>query len=246
MMYVFGDSFSCGYNFYTHKNRKRENIIYPAILSDKLQLPYKNFSIPGGSNWRICRIILSMNLTKEDLVIIAWSSPDRIEIGVEKNNISPGEYVIKSDDFYELENNSQLVNFQSIENCGKLHTRRVFPALIGQLNYANTNFKNFCKVFYSDFSSIEWFEEMFLVMFHATVNKLKSSNSKFIMFNTFKCPYTRENKDLDIKEYILGYKSDMNSKIKSYKKDRKYWSEQEHEEVAKILYQKIKDIYDFQ
>ena len=86
MIIAFGDSFTYGFNF---NESERLNNVYPTLLGKKLNQPVLNTALPGASNWRIARMIQSMNITKDDIVIISWTEPTRFELGVNKRHYVP-------------------------------------------------------------------------------------------------------------------------------------------------------------
>jgi hypothetical protein len=250
MIYVIGDSFSFGYNFFRDGVTDRKDIIYSTILSKKLNLECKNLSMPGGSNWRTARIIQSLPLTKNDFVIIAWSESMRFELGNLETQILPNDVVIKTSDIEQLEDHHKVKMLGKdfpikdfVEKNDKVLTRRLFPSMIDSLDQIkNHNFKNIAEKLYLHYADFEWLENMFLLMFTSVLYNLNKSECKFIMFNSHTSPYSQKKDILDIPQYFLGVDGNMCKFIRN-NNNIDYWNKNEHILVAEALYNYKKEIY---
>lgn len=243
MIYVLGDSFSWGLNFYLRKNKDRKQLVYPYHLEQKLKMKVKNLSIPGSSNWRLTRLLLNLPLTENDIVIIAWTESSRFEIPCSKSSILPNDIILCMEDLEDFElnkfyDNDSFVMGSYIEKSDQYFTRRIHPALFGRLqSIKNQNFRKLIESYYMDFFDNSWHEDMFGIMFTSALYKLRMSNCKFRMFNTFISPAKKENTLFDIPEYIFGYKKNMLNFLRPDQPNNiNYWSISEHKEVAEILY----------
>lgn len=250
MMYVIGDSFSFGYNFFRDEVLNRKDIIYSTLLSKKLNLECRNLSIPGGSNWRTARIIQSLPLTKDDIVIIAWSETMRFEIGNSENQLFPNDVVIKTSDIEQLEDHHKVKALGKdfpirdfVEKNDKILTRRMFPSMMESLDkIKNHNFKNIAEKLYLHYSDSLWLEDMFLVMFTSVLYNLNKSECKFIMFNSHVNTCSQKKDILNMPQYFLGSNSNMCKFIRN-NDNIDYWNEDEHKFIAEVLYKHIKEIY---
>lgn len=256
MIYFFGDSFTYGYNFLREGKADFKKMIYPYFLSQKLNMPYKNFSYPGGNNWRIGRKIMSLNLTPKDIVIIAWSPAHRFELGVGENHITFLDKVIDAETYdplykkqYDLTIEKELSKLfdDSVLNViikdDDVYTRQLLPTS-PENKIKNHNFRSLHKHFYTHFGTDEWLEEMFLQIFCACIYKLRLSGCKFRVFNTFRVPYERrKNSLLEIPEFIPNPYAEMTEFIRGFKHDcnnpTTYWDITEHEQVANIIYDSL-------
>lgn len=258
MIYVFGDSFTYGYKFLKEGNLNFKNLIYPYLLSHKLNIPYKNFSYPGGNNWRIGRKIMSLDLTPEDIVIIAWAPSERFELGVGENHISFLDKVINTETHnpifqkYDLTTQEGVIQLfdDSILNVvikdDDVYTRQILPTS-PQHKIKNHHFRSLYKYCYTHFGTDEWLEQMFLQIFCSCVYKLRLSGCKFRMFNTFRIPYQKTlNPLLEIPEYIPDPYTNMTDFIRGLKQDINnpltYWNEKEHIQVANIIYESLNKV----
>lgn len=93
MIWIFGDSFSA--EFEEHLNRKnkwaeeycrylnRTPKVYGQLISEMLNVEYKNVSVPGSDNYTIFhKYIEIMHLIKkDDILIFGWSNTLRYRIG---------------------------------------------------------------------------------------------------------------------------------------------------------------------
>lgn len=250
MMYVLGDSYSFGWNFFAENRSDRKELLYSNHLAKKLNVEYKNLSLFGSSNYRIARLVNLLHLTTNDIVIIGWSGVDRIELGIPKDQIFPNDIVIDFDKIDEIEkyNLNSDQGFQIIEKTNNLYTRAVYPRIVTHSGkIINSSFRKFVELYYNHVSSFEYQQEMYKILFHSTLNKLRLSGCKFRMFSTF--DGLLPNKEfLNIPEYLF-YKSNMLDEVrykdKKYKsvqhKDfTKYWTADEHVKIADILFESLR------
>ena len=248
MIYVLGDSYSFGYNFWMD-NKNRKELIYGHHLSKKLNVPLRNLAVPGGSNWRIARLLSTLSLNKDDVVIIGWSATERYEMPVTKYSLSPLDKVFDTYDQNFFEGPAPPNFSQWVEKTNNLYTRRIIHTTFNnQKKIMNENFKNLHQKLFKHHVSFQYFNEMFYILYKACLYQLKSSNAKFLMFNAWSSDVD-EKSEYNIKEYLFGPKSNMTDVIrsensKSKTKTASYWDENEHKQVAEILYTKLKEYYD--
>lgn len=253
MIYVLGDSFCFGWNFLLKKIPNREQLMCPYLLADKLGMDYKNYSLVGSSNYRLSRLAHSLDIKKDDIVVISWSSYDRIEIGVPKDKIMPNDFIVDYQNLDSLDDADDFKVFQLIEKTEELYTRQIYPTIIKRFDdVTSPSYKNLVKNMLHYASDRNYHELMFKILFHATVHRLRTIGCKFVMFTTWDVEFS--NTDfLNIPEYLF-YKSNMldevrykDSKIKHKdKEDFKYWTEEEHRKVANIIYNALREKYDIQ
>lgn len=222
MIYTFGDSFTYGFNF---SDKDREKSVWPYFFSKKLNLPYQNLSIPGGSNWRIARQICNLDITKNDIVIIAWTLVDRFEFGVNENYKQPSIKKGRIGDLLEENEGYKVKKFYS-----QLSTRT-----------NDFNAKTFNDLAYSIYYNNRWFEEMFKIMFNSCVQVLLKKNCKWIMFNTWSNQLSYNYDEFDIPQYIFN-KTNINSIIRQ-NNNLDYWIVEEHQKVASLILEEYKKIY---
>ena len=248
MIYILGDSYSFGYNFWMD-NKPRKELIYGYHLSKKLNMPLTNLSVPGSSNWRMARLLSALSLNKDDVVIIGWSAIERYEIPVTKHSLSPLDKVFDTYDQNFFEGPVPPYFSQWVEKTNNLYTRRVvYNTFNDQNTVLNRNFQKLNQTLFKDHLSLEYFNDMFCVLYKACLYQLKFSNTKFLMFNAWSSDVD-EKSEYNIKEYLFGPKSNMTDVIrsensKSKTKTASYWDENEHKQVAEILYTKLKEYYD--
>ena len=251
-MYVLGDSFSFGHNFWQEKRLDRNELIYPHFLSQKLNCEVKNLSVPGGSNWRISRLLNNLNLNENDYVIIGWTNVNRFEIGYNKTSLLPKDnlYTLEQleESTYEDDKNIIIHGFEKDKN---VITAKLLPGLYHSTFdiIPNMPLKNLVSVTYQHFNNAEWLENMFLVFFNSAVYKCLRARCKFIMFNVYWKTHSTSCELLDIPEYFLGYNNNMTSFLRPNYKEKftkygmDYWSEDEHIQVAELLHSHLKKIY---
>ena len=243
MIYVLGDSFTWGHNFFLEKNKDRKKLVYPYHLEQKLNTKVKNLSIPGSSNWRLTRLLLNLPLTENDIVIIAWTESSRFEIPCSKSSILPNDILLCMEDLEDFElnkfyDNENFVMGSFIEKSDQYFTRRIHPALFGRLEtIKNQKFRKLIESYYMNFFDNSWHDDMFSIMFTSALYKLRMSKCQFRMFNTFISPTKKENTMFEIPEYIFGYKKSMVNFLRPDQSNNiKYYSISEHKKVAEILY----------
>ena len=217
MLIVLGDSFSYGYNF---SNEERDESVYATKLGEKLKLDVINLSAPGGSNWRIARLIETTNIVKEDIVIISWTYLGRFELGVSKNHFVPPSKRIGD----------------LLEQHENITTKKFFVQLID--GTTDKQAKNLAEIVYNHFYEPEWFKVMFKIMFNSCVYKLEKIGCKWLMFNAL--TNESENNNIKHKNYIFSDKT-MSEVLN--KRDVGYWNKEEHIKISNILYEKLKEIY---
>ena len=217
MIIAFGDSFTYGFNF---NESERLNNVYPTLLGKKLNQPVLNTALPGASNWRIARMIQSMNITKDDIVIISWTEPTRFELGVNKRHYAPP---IKENRIGDLN-----------ETDGDLITKRFFIQLTDRTT--DKDAKKINELVYSEFNNEKWFQEMFKVMYNSCIQVLEKSGCKWLMFNAWI-------KQAD-GEYHRNYVY-SNTTISGIiqKNTPGYWTKQEHEKVSNTLINCLDELY---
>ena len=228
MIYTFGDSYTWGWNFFIDAELKsrREQLIWPNVIADKLKQPLTDFSLPASSNWRIARKIQSLPLTKDDIVLIGWTSPTRFEFGL-------------ADD-YDIEPTHPDIHYRITdqnENDG-VRTKRMSYHLMDSTTcqYA----KNFMWGAYGPFNSERWYREMFKVMFSCCENTLNKIGCKWLAFDVW-CDQCDDNV-IDSPNYILRGTNLLNASrgIPGKETDKEYWSIEEHVNVANLLIKELK------
>lgn len=245
MIYVLGDSFSWGMNFWYEKNKERQKLLYSYHLAKKLNTSIKNLSVPGGSNWRISRLIMNLPLTENDIVIIGWTNSIRFEVPFNNLSVIKNESVVTPDVLENFENSVDTVdeNFMGtfIENNGDYLTRRInLDMFRNHKKIENQILRNLIEIYYKHFYNENWHDDMFNIMFAAALLKLKNSKCKFRMFNAFISPIKKDNNLYDIPEYMFGYKNTMLDTLRpGNKKDISYYSAIEHEQIAQLIYENL-------
>ena len=166
MLYTFGDSFS------VDKKTDQGNVItaWPKILGDMLGVPVDNRSSIAGNNWRTARILNSLSLTPDDIIVIAWADNLSFEFGVNANYI----------DSEENGNYPDLL----LDKQGDIVTKKYFKYLPGLTT--DPNYKILSELAYTHFFNEEWYREMFRIMFQSCVYTLEKSGCNWLMFNTWR------------------------------------------------------------
>lgn len=230
MIYTFGDSYTWGWNFFidAELKEKRTELIWPAVLASKLNQPLTDFSSPASSNWRIARKLQSLKLTKEDIVLIGWTSPTRFEFGLADDyDIVP----CHPDIHYRITDEN--------EDDDGIRTKRMSYHLMDSTTcqYA----KNFMWSAYGPFNSERWFREMFKVMFTSCESILNKSGCKWLAFDVW-CDQCKDTDFIDVPNYILRGTHLLNASrnIPGRETNKEYWSEQEHINVADLLIRELK------
>lgn len=229
MVYTFGDSYTWGWNFFidAELKHKRTELTWPSILAKKLNQPLTDFSSPASSNWRIARKIQSLPLTKNDILLIGWTSPTRFEFGLANDyDIIPNHPDI----------HYRITDFN--EDDDGIRTKRMSYHL---MESTTCNFaKQFMWLAYGPFNSEPWFKEMFKVMFTSCQNVLDKSECKWLAFDVW-CDQCEDNDFKDVSNYVLRGTNLLNASrgISGKETDKEYWSIEEHEKVAELLIQEL-------
>jgi hypothetical protein len=258
MLYTFGDSFTYGKNHVgdtlledrpIEKEEKRKSVIWPTLLAKTLNVNVKDFSYPAGSNWRIARQVQSIKYNKDDFVVVSWTTPSRFEFGVNES--------------YEIKPNTSFRLADYIENDNGVITRRFYQHLDERTK--DKKAKILTEILYNEYYNEKWLCEMSKIMFHSTVNYLRQSNCKWLMFNTW-CPIYFEDlvdydwlESLHIKEYLLGPQNNMsdclreeiltilkenNNKEEYQQVQMQYWTDDEHIQISDYLKKSFEEIYE--
>ena len=230
MIYTFGDSYTWGWNFFidaaiTEEHQKA--LIWPSVLSQKLNQPLTDFSLPASSNWRIARKIQSLPLTKDDIVLIGWTAPSRFEFGL-------------ADDYDIIPNHSdihyRITDMNEFDDG--VNTKRMSYHLMDSTtcNYA----KQFMWGAYGPFNSEPWYREMFKVMFNSCENVLNKSGCKWLAFDVW-CDQCDDTEFINVDNYILRGTNLLNvsRNIPGKETDKEYWSKEEHVKVADLLIKEL-------
>ena len=230
MIYTFGDSYTWGWNFFIDADiseDERKASIWPAVLAQKLNQPLTDFSLPASSNWRIARIIQSLPLTKDDVVLIGWTAPTRFEFGL-------------ADD-YDIEPNHPDIHYRITdinEDDNGIRTKRMSSHLRDSTTcqYA----KQFMWSAYGPFNSELWYKEMFKVMFNSCQNVLDKSGCKWLAFDVW-CNQCDDPCFTDVDNYTLRGTNLLNASrnIPGKETDKEYWTKEEHGIVADLLIKEL-------
>ena len=229
MIYVFGDSYTWGWNFFVNDNLKdqRENLTWPSVLAKKLGQPLTNFSLPASSNWRIARILQSLPLTEDDIVLIGWTAPTRFEFGL-------------ADD-YDIEPCHPDIHYRITdinEDHSGIRTKRMSSHLKDSTTCQFAN--QFMWGAYGPFNSELWYKEMFKVMFNSCENILNKSKCKWLAFDVW-CEQCDIASFADVPNYVLRGTNLLNASrnIPGTETDKEYWSEEEHIKVTDLLIEEL-------
>jgi len=254
MIYFLGDSFFFGWNFFYPKNiSNRKEIIFSGLLSKRLNQNYKDYSLVGSSNYRLCRLVNYLPIQPDDIVILGWTACDRIEIGIPKDRLMPNDIIVNYNEADDLDHLHWSKVYQVIEKTDDIYTRSLYPTILKQENnLTSPAYKALAKNLYQYASDKNYHEQVFKILFHSTVHRLRNVGCKFLMFTTWDIDL-KDNSFLDIPEYLF-YQSNMldevrykNSKNKHKNiNDYKYWNPSEHEKVSEITYNSLKEKYDIQ
>lgn len=244
-IYAYGDSFTYGHNL------DNKNLTYPNLVMEKLgYVTLKNNSIPAGSNWRTTRQIQNQNFDDDDLVLIGWSSPERIELGVNPKSD------LNSNLFYKIVDKNRKISSVGdyLEEDGYLKLKRFYPQMVE--NCSDIRVEQFSNIFYTHFYNEDWFSEMFRVMYWATISALERKNVKWIMFDIW-CGQESKNilleEEVKNKNYIFsGENNCLDAQLRKISKqknknlhcDKKlYWNEDGHEMASQLIVDKYFELY---
>jgi hypothetical protein len=254
MIYFLGDSFLFGWNyFHPTVNPNRKQILCSNLLSSRLNQNYKNYSLVGSSNYRLCRLVNFLDIKSDDIVILGWTACDRLEIGVPKDRLMPNDVVVNYDEVDNLDHLHWSKIYQIVEKTNDIYTRSLYPTIIKQEStLTSPGYKTLAKHLYHYASDKTYHEQMFKILFNSSVHKLRNIGCKFLMFTTWDFDL-KDTSFLDIPEYLF-YKTNMldevrykNSKNKHRQlNDYKYWNDLEHQKVSDILYNNLREKYDIQ
>jgi len=218
MIISFGDSFTYGFNF---NENERNDCVYPTLIGKKLNHQVINTALPGASNWRIARMLQTMKLTKDDIVLISWTEPTRFELGVSKQHYAPPIKENRIGDLNEID--------------GDLITKRFFIQLTDRTS--DKDAKKINELIYSEFNNVIWFQEMFKVMYNSCIQVLENSDCKWLMFNAWI-------KQADGKYHKNYVYSDTTMSNIIQKNTPGYWSKEEHIQVSDVLINCLNKLYD--
>lgn len=229
MIYTFGDSYTWGWNFFVHSElkEKRQSLTWPSIVANKLNKPLTDLSYPASSNWKIARQLQSIPLTKDDIVLIGWTSPTRFEFGL-------------ADDYDVIPNHSDIhyrITDMNDDDDG-IRTKRMSYHL---MESTTCHFaKQFMWLAYGPFNSELWYREMFKVMFTSIQQVLSNVGCKWLAFDVW-CDQCDDSCFTDVPNYILRGTHLLNASrgIPGKETNKEYWSEQEHVNVANLLIKEL-------
>lgn len=230
MIYTFGDSYTWGWNFYIDASiddEEQKRLIWPSVLADKLGQPLTDFSLPASSNWRIARKLQSLNLTKDDIVLIGWTAPTRFEFGL-------------ADDYDSIPSHPDIhYRITDMNEDDGIKTKRMSYHLMDSTTcpYA----KQFMWGAYGPFNSEAWYKEMFKVMFTSCQHTLDKSGCKWLAFDVW-CDQCDDDVFTDVPNYILRGTNLLNASrgIPGKDTDKEYWTKEEHIKVADLLIKELK------
>ena len=244
MIYYLGDSFFFGWNFIRFSIPNRKESIFSHLLSEKLGCEYKNLSIPGSSNYRLCRLVNFLDIKKDDIVILGWSACERIELGIPKDTLLPNDFVVDYNNIDSLDSHSWIKIMQLVEKTGNIYTRQIYPTMMRNLDRVTSpNTRKATELFYHYASDIAYHQQMFKILFNSAVHRLRTIGCKFLMTTTWDVEF-EDREFLNIPEYLF-YKSNFAEQVRGKgdninERDLPYFSIKEHEIAADILYQYLK------
>lgn len=221
MLYALGDSFTYGFNF--KEEQERTESVWPFHLANLLATPYQNLALPGGSNWRMARLITTLPITEEDVVVIGLSDSKRFEFGVSPNHNPPSP--TKLGDVNEVD--------------GDLITKRFFPALYDRT--IDDSARTFIDLAFNKFRNDRWYKSMHIIMCSAIAYRLQEIGCRWVMFDTW-----MPNPRLDIANYILPgitmYQFLFGTRDPEFLPIR-YWNKKEHMRVATTIFENMEGTY---
>lgn len=231
-LYTFGDSCTYGYSFLPDEE-KRKRSIWPTKLANALGYELVECSIPGSSNWRMARLISSMEFEPDALVIVAFSTHCRFEFGVSPNHEIPP---------ISADNGIPIIG-DLVEIDGNLITKRFFARLDERTN--DIDAKLFSVLAFSEFFNQEWFSRMQGVCFNAIQHALRKN--QWMAFNAWTRPFEEGDywlSQADIKNYALGLRGVMSEQVSDVRGvDLPYWDDNQHTMASDILLNEYKRIY---
>lgn len=223
-----------GWNLYKEVSEEdRKALAWPGKLAKILDINYMDLSFPGASNWRTARLLQSLSLNNEDIVVIQWSAFDRIEMGVNP--------------FYEykstMEEHEKYKIVDSVQEDFGIRSKNMCRTI---LPYTTDEFtKKFMYHAYNTFWNEQWHREMFKVMMTSCLYVLQKSGCKFIMFDGW-MQHCDANMFNDIPQYILRGTT-MNNVTKDLSgtttKDLGYGGPHQNQIIANTVYEHLEKIY---
>lgn len=236
MLYVFGDSMSCGSKFYLdgmsdEESRKRS---WPQLLAKRLGEELVDHTYPATGNWRIARLLQSIDLKPEDIVIIQWSNNYRFEMGVSDDAEYQG---IEKQDFRL---NDYMDCFQQEDGY---RTKAMCRSLLSKTSDPRS--KHFMGMAFETFFNYKWFDEMFKVMFTSCCYKLDKVGCNYIMFDGW-IPTCESSDFKDVKQYAFKGRTIGNivrRVLGNQLPDKSYPNDMENSFVAELLEKKYKEMY---
>lgn len=218
MLYAIGDSFTYGSNFKIENERIES--IWPSQLANLLSLPHNNLAIPGGSNWRMARLVTTLQLNSDDVVIIALSDSRRFEFGVNPAYNPPAPNT--PGDVNEVSNGTV--------------TKRFFPSLTQRTT--DNHAKTLTDLTFGPFFNLQWYIQMHNVMCSAIAYRLQTVGCRWLMFDAWNA--NPRISGIDIPNYIFPNSTMHDNVIQRKEGDVvRYWSKEDHTNVAKIIHNKI-------
>lgn len=220
-LYAIGDSYTYGFNF--REEQERVESVWPTHLAEHLSIPHSNLAIPGGSNWRMARLVTTLPFTKNDIVVIGLSDSKRFEFGVSPDHKPP------------LPNVPGDIN----EVDGELIAKRFFSALSDRT--VDRDAKTIVDLTFSKFRNDKWFERMHIIMCSAMAFRLQQIGCRWLMFDAW-----MPNSRIDIPNYILPnatmHQLLFGNRNAAFVPPR-YWNKKEHKIVADIILQNLQGTF---
>jgi hypothetical protein len=234
MLYTFGDSMTFGWNLYKeHTEEERKELTWPSMLAKQINSDYTDLSFPGASNWRAARILQSLPLTSDDIVVIQWSAFDRVEIGV--NPYYEYKSSMSDDQKYKI--------VDSVQEDYGIRSKNLCRTILPHTTDPYT--QKYIYHTYNTFWNEQWHREMFKVMMSSSLYVLNKSECKFIMFDGW-----MQHCDLDlykdVPQYILRGTT-MNNVTKSLsgfsEQDLGYGGPIQNKIIADTVYENLERLY---
>lgn len=234
MLYTFGDSITYGSDLIDSgvSNEEKINLTWPGVLAKLTKSELTDLSFPASSSWRISRQIQNLNLTKDDIVIIQWTSPIRFEFGVNDEH----DCESKSDkEIYRM--------VDSIQDENGLRTKAMCYSVM--FKTTDKNCKDMMKLAYGKFYNHLWYEEMFRIMVKSSLYELDKSNCRYIMFDGW-MKNCHEKFFKDVPNYVFRGTTIANRcrNVPGTERDNhNYATEKEHEIMAQLIHKELIKIY---
>jgi hypothetical protein len=167
----------------------------------------------------MARQLLSLPLTKDDIVVAALTTYVRFEFGVNKKHKMPPANL--PGDINEVD--------------GDMITKRFFPQLTERTTCEAT--KTFNTLAFDTFCNELWFGQMHHVMCSAIAYRLQAVGCRGILFNA----WSDHNPIVDVPYFLLPGTT-MHKAIELPElagTPIQYWSKQQHQSIADILYRHL-------